>query len=65
MMMGIIIKDLSNKLGKYIDEENGNVFIDAEWTNNWLDKNSAPFKVEIVDEDGTELKSAKVLIKRK
>ena len=65
MMMAIIIKDLSNKLSKYIDEKNGKVFIDAKWTNDWLEKNSAPFNVQIVDTDGKEIKNAKVLIQKK
>jgi|LakMenE18May11ns_1017448.scaffolds.fasta_scaffold7928479_2 hypothetical protein len=65
MMMGIIIKDLSNKLGKYIDENNGEVFVNENWTNEWLEKNSAPFVVNIVDQDGKEVKDFKLSIKRK
>lgn len=65
MMMGIIIKDLSNKLGKHIDENNGEVFVEQEWTNDWLEKNSAPFIVKIVDRNGIEAEDFKLSIKRK
>lgn len=65
MMMGIIIKDLTNKLNKFIDEKNGLVTVDANWTNNWLKENSAPFEVKIVGENGNEIKGAKVAITKK
>ena len=65
MMMGIIIKDLSNKLGTHIDDNGGNVFVDAKWVNDWLDKHNAPFTVSVVDENNNEISGTKVLIKRK
>jgi len=65
MMMGIIIKDLSSKLSKHIDEKHGEVFVSAEWVNLWLEKNSAPFCVEIVDEKGQKSDTSRVLIKKK
>jgi len=65
MMMGLIIKDLSNKLNKKIDESNGVIHVDAEWANDWLGRNSADVKVSIVDKDGNELKEAKVAITKK
>ena len=64
-MMGIIIKDLSNKLGKHIDEKGGEIFVDAKWVNDWLDKNDASFKVKIIDENGKEISDGKVSITRK
>jgi hypothetical protein len=65
MMMGIIIKDLSNKLNSFIDEKGGVVLIDASWTNTWLEEKTAPFIVSIVDKNGDEIKDAKVAIKKK
>lgn len=65
MMMGLIIKDLSNKLNKKIDESNGVIHVDADWTNDWLSKNSAEVRVSIVDKDGKEIPDAKVAIKKK
>lgn len=65
MMMGIIIKDLSYKLSKYIDDENGKVFVDANWVNDWLSEKGAPFLVSIVDENNNEIKTGKVLIQKK
>lgn len=65
MMMGIIIKDLSNKLNNFIDEKGGLVTVDTTWTNNWLEEKTAPFIVSIVDKDGNEIKDAKVAIKKK
>lgn len=65
MMMGIIIKDLSKKLGNYIEEKGGIITVDAKWTNNWLEDKEAPFVVLIVDENGKEIKNAKVAIKSK
>ena len=63
--MGLIIKDLSNKLNKKIDESNGVIHVDATWTNDWLEKNSADVRVLIVDKDGKEIPDAKVAIKKK
>lgn len=65
MMMGIIIKDLSKKLGNHIEEKGGMITVDAKWTNNWLEDKEAPFVVLIVDENGNEIKNAKVAIKSK
>jgi hypothetical protein len=65
MMMGIIIKDLSNKLSKLIDEKNGKVTVDAKWTNGWLSDNGAVFQVRIEDSNGNEIKDAKVAITKK
>jgi hypothetical protein len=65
MMMGIIIKDLSNKLGKHIDEKNGEIFVDAKWVNDWLEKNGASFIAKIVDENGKEISGSKVSITKK
>lgn len=65
MMMGIIIKDLSNKLSKHIEEKGGQVLIDSNWVNDWLNKNNAEFVTCIVDENGDEIKKASVSIKKK
>jgi hypothetical protein len=65
MMMGIIIKDLSNKLSKHIEEKGGQVLIDSNWVNDWLNKNNAEFVTCIVDENGNEIKKASVSIKKK
>ena len=65
MMMGIIIKDLSNKLSKHIEEKGGQVLIDSSWVNDWLNKNNAEFVTCIVDENGNEIKKASVSIKKK
>jgi hypothetical protein len=62
MMMGIIIKDLSNKLEKHLAEKNGKIFIGADWVNDWLSKNNAPFKVTITDASGNELENAQLSI---
>lgn len=64
-MMGIIIKDLSNKLSKHIEEKGGQVLIDSSWVNDWLNKNNAEFVTCIVDENGNEIKKASVSIKKK
>ncbi len=64
-MMGIIIKDLSNKLSKHIEEKGGQVLIDSNWVNDWLNKNNAEFVTCIVDENGNEIKKASVSIKKK
>ncbi len=64
-MMGIIVKDLSNKLGNHIDEKGGEIFVDAKWVNDWLEKHNAPFTAIIVDEKNKEVPGSKVLIKRK
>lgn len=65
MMMGIIIKDLTNKLLSHVEEKGGNIFIDAKWVNDWLSKHDAPFTTVIVDENGKEIINSKVLIKKK
>jgi hypothetical protein len=65
MMMGLIIKDLSNKLNKKIEEGGGVINIDAEWVNDWLSKNSSDIKVSIVDKDGKNINDAKVAITKK
>ena len=65
MMMGIIIKDLSKKLGNYIKEKGDIITVDAKWTNKWLEDKDAPFILSIVDENGIEIKNAKVAIKTK
>jgi hypothetical protein len=65
MMMGIIIKDLSNKLNKKIEENKGVINVDAEWVNNWLTENSTDIKVSIVDKDGQNINDAKVAITKK
>jgi hypothetical protein len=65
MMMGLIIKDLSNKLSSHIDEKGGFVTVDAKWVNNWLSEKSADFAVSIIDKEGKEIKDATVLIKKK
>jgi hypothetical protein len=65
MMMGIIIKDLSNKLKKHIDEKGGVIFIDSQWVNDWLEKNDASFTTTIVDESGNKIPGAKVSITKK
>ncbi len=63
--MGLIIKDLSNKLNKKIEESNGVINIDAAWVNDWLEKNSSDIRVSIVDKDGKNINDAKVAITKK
>jgi hypothetical protein len=65
MMIGLIIKDLSTKLSKHIDEKGGEVQVTSEWVNDWLGAKGAPFIATIVDENGTEIKNAKVSIKKR
>lgn len=65
MLMGIIIKDLSNKLKTHIEEKGGVIHVDAAWTNKWLEENGGSFTVEIVDANGNNIGDAKVAIKKK
>ncbi len=65
MMMGLIIKDLTSKLGKFIDEQKGVAKVSPTWVNEWLAKNSAPFVTTIVDANGKEIIGAQVSIKKK
>jgi hypothetical protein len=65
MMMKLIIKDLSNKLQKHIEEKGGHISIDAKWANKWIEEQDGEFVVFIADQDGKEIKDAKVIIKSK
>jgi len=65
MMFAMIMKDLTTKLAKYIDEQGGVAKVTPSWVNDWLSKNSAPFTATIIDEAGNEIKGARVAIKKK
>lgn len=64
-MMSIIIKELAKKLTSYINENGGEIFVDATWVNNWLEKNDGPFITQIVDKDNNPIEGAKVSIVNK
>ena len=65
MMMQIIVKQLSEKLTSFL-EDNGNKYnVTSDWVNNWLSKNGAPFEAKIVGKDGKEIAGATVLICKK
>lgn len=64
-MIKLIIKDLSKKLSKYIDEKNGSILITSDWVNNWLNENDGAFTVEIIDAHGVVKNDCKVRISNK
>lgn len=65
MMIGIIVKQISDKLEKFLDENNSKYNVTSDWVNNWLDDNKAPFRARIVGQDGKEIHGATVLIEKK
>jgi hypothetical protein len=65
MMMGIIVKQLSDKLISFLKDNNGSYPVTSQWVNEWLNENNSGIVASIVDEDGNEIPNAKVLIKQK
>jgi hypothetical protein len=65
MMMGIIVKQLSDKLLAFLNSNNGQYNVTSEWVNDWLSENKAEIEAIIVDSNGNEISGATVLIKQK
>ena len=65
MMMGIIVKQLSDKLVSFLNSHDGQYNVSSEWVNKWLSENKADIEASIVDSDGNEISGATVLIKQK
>jgi|688.fasta_scaffold2625267_2 hypothetical protein len=64
MMVGIIARQLAEKLYKLLDDNNGEYHVTTDWVNDWLNDNKALIETKIVGSDGQEIHGARVLIKK-